>query len=41
MPKAKPFWIKNDTAKKPAVKFEDISALCTGVSDDCWKYGTD
>lgn len=44
--RAKPFWV-NETkvTKQPATNTQpditNISSICTGASDDCWKFGSD
>ncbi|BCR04445.1 hypothetical protein DESUT3_15140 [Desulfuromonas versatilis] len=40
---AKAFWVKEEEQVEivPAVEFEDIAALSTGVSEDAWKFGSD
>lgn len=40
---AKAFWIDENELSEPeqAIEYEDIAFICTGVDDDCWKFGSD
>ncbi|BCR04233.1 hypothetical protein DESUT3_13020 [Desulfuromonas versatilis] len=40
---AKAFWINEPEEVEEAVEssFEDIACICTGLPDDCWKFGSD
>ncbi|WP_291316292.1 hypothetical protein [Desulfuromonas sp.] len=40
---AKAFWIDEEelAETEPDMSYEDISLLCTGESDDSWKFGSD
>ncbi len=40
---AKAFWINEveEVEETVEVKFEDIACICTGLSDESWKFGSD
>jgi hypothetical protein len=40
---AKAFWVDEDEMPEPepVIEYEDISFICTGIDDNCWKFGSD
>jgi|GEM_PF-6260666 len=40
---AKAFWVEEEVLSEveQEMEFEDISLISTGISDDCWRLGSD